>query len=230
MASVKKHSLDIGGGVTVGGTADVITITTNQAISSAHQAAGFSFRFKAGGTNTTAVTVAVDGLSAQPVERVDGSALSAGDIVSGGIYDLAYNATNSGYTLMGSTTGTVTASGTNAFTGTNSFSVAPRPSANDAAALGVSGTAWSDLFLASGGVINWNAGNVTMTHSAGQLTIVCGGGDSISFTDEDITVDGDVVVLRTSSAADLLLDTLGTETKGALIYHNGSSWVVLAPP
>lgn len=44
-----------------------------------------------------------------------------------------------------------------------------RPSADDGAALGVSGTAWSDLFLASGGVINWNAGDVTITHSANVL-------------------------------------------------------------
>ena len=44
------------------------------------------------------------------------------------------------------------------------------PNANDGGALGASGTAWSDLFLASGGVINWNAGNYTLTHSAGVLT------------------------------------------------------------
>jgi len=44
------------------------------------------------------------------------------------------------------------------------------PSTNDAMSLGVSGTAMSDLFLASGGVINWNAGNATLTHSAGLLT------------------------------------------------------------
>lgn len=44
------------------------------------------------------------------------------------------------------------------------------PDANDGASLGVSGTAWSDLFLASGAVINWAAGNYTLTHAAGQLT------------------------------------------------------------
>jgi hypothetical protein len=44
------------------------------------------------------------------------------------------------------------------------------PDANDGAALGASGTAWSDLFLASGAVINFNAGNFTLTHSAGVLT------------------------------------------------------------
>lgn len=59
-----------------------------------------------------------------------------------------------------------------AFAGASSgytFDAAPLPSANDAAALGASGTAWADLFLASGGVINWNAGDVTITHSANTL-------------------------------------------------------------
>jgi len=42
---------------------------------------------------------------------------------------------------------------------------------NDAGALGASGTAFSDLFLASGAVINFAAGNVTITHSAGVLTL-----------------------------------------------------------
>jgi hypothetical protein len=45
------------------------------------------------------------------------------------------------------------------------------PDADDGAALGTSGTAWSDLFLASGAVINFNAGNYTITHSAGVLTL-----------------------------------------------------------
>lgn len=44
------------------------------------------------------------------------------------------------------------------------------PATNDAAALGTSSRMWSDLFLASGGVINWNNGNYTLTHSAGLLT------------------------------------------------------------
>lgn len=45
------------------------------------------------------------------------------------------------------------------------------PGASDGSALGTSSLMWSDLFLAAGGAINWNAGNVTMTHSAGTLTV-----------------------------------------------------------
>lgn len=48
------------------------------------------------------------------------------------------------------------------------------PSSNDGATLGESGTAFSDLFLASGGVINFDAGDITITHSANTLTIAGG--------------------------------------------------------
>lgn len=45
----------------------------------------------------------------------------------------------------------------------------PDPTANDADALGTGAASWSDLFLASGGVINWNNGDVTVTHASNQL-------------------------------------------------------------
>lgn len=44
------------------------------------------------------------------------------------------------------------------------------PAANDGAALGTTALQWSDLFLASGGVLNFNNGNYTITHTAGLLT------------------------------------------------------------
>jgi hypothetical protein len=43
------------------------------------------------------------------------------------------------------------------------------PSTSDAAALGSGTKMWSDLFLASGAVINFNNGDVTETHSANAL-------------------------------------------------------------
>lgn len=43
------------------------------------------------------------------------------------------------------------------------------PNSSDGAALGSASLMWSDLFLASGGVINWNNGDVTVTHSANTL-------------------------------------------------------------
>ena len=44
------------------------------------------------------------------------------------------------------------------------------PFTNDLTSLGSSNLKWSDLFLASGAVINFNNGDVTLTHSAGLLT------------------------------------------------------------
>ncbi len=45
------------------------------------------------------------------------------------------------------------------------------PSANDGAYLGTSSLQFSDLFLASGSVINWDNGNLALTHSADILTL-----------------------------------------------------------
>jgi hypothetical protein len=55
------------------------------------------------------------------------------------------------------------------------FDAAITPAANDGAALGVSGTAWSDAFFASGAVVDFAASDVTITHSTDTLTV--GGGD-----------------------------------------------------
>jgi len=78
-------------------------------------------------------------------------------------------ANNVGLTLNGAKVLDVSTTGL-AITGTATAN-SVLASANDSGALGASGTAFSDLFLASGGVINWNAGNVTLTHSAGLLTL-----------------------------------------------------------
>src|SRR3990167_5447627 len=63
-------------------------------------------------------------------------------------------------------------SATNLALGTNTVTAAGvLANSNDSGAIGASGTAFSDLFLASGGVINWSAGTVTITQSGANLTI-----------------------------------------------------------
>ena len=52
------------------------------------------------------------------------------------------------------------------------------PVTSDGAALGTTSLMWSDLFLASGSVINFNNGDVTLTHTSNTLTVA--GGDLIS--------------------------------------------------
>ena len=61
------------------------------------------------------------------------------------------------------------------------------PGANDGGALGTSGTAWSDIFLATGAVINFNAGGETITHAANALTFA-GFSSGYTFNDGGITV------------------------------------------
>lgn len=54
--------------------------------------------------------------------------------------------------------------------GQPSYGSALLPTIDDGAALGSTSKEWSDLFLASGAVINWANGNVTWTHSAATIT------------------------------------------------------------
>ena len=85
------------------------------------------------------------------------------------------------------------------------------PSANDGLALGASGTAFADLFLASGGVINFNAGNVTLTHSAGILTQNAG---ELRITSANVGTNADSVPTL-SSTSTLTNKTLTSPTINA---------------
>jgi hypothetical protein len=76
---------------TVGGTADVITLTVSPAIAS--YVAGQSFAFIASGANTTNVTVNVSGLGAKAVTKNGSTALVAGDIASGALVTITYDGT-----------------------------------------------------------------------------------------------------------------------------------------
>jgi microcystin-dependent protein len=75
---------------TVGGTANAITLTTGYSV--AAYAAGQTFRFIAGGTNSGAVTIALDGLAAKDV-KVALAALTAGMITSGQMVTVTYDGT-----------------------------------------------------------------------------------------------------------------------------------------
>lgn len=95
------------------------------------------------------------------------------------------------------------------------------PSANDAQALGFSGTAWSDLFLASGAVINWNAGDVTLTHSANALAFA-GASSGYSFDAVVLPSANDAAPLgsATVSWSDLFL------ASGAVVnWNNGDATI-----
>jgi hypothetical protein len=95
MAVIKRWQADTNGSITSGGTANAQTIAANRTTTSAY--AGESFTFKAGATNTGALTVNItpSGGSARGVVAVqkNGAALAGGEIVSGGIYTIRYDGT-----------------------------------------------------------------------------------------------------------------------------------------
>lgn len=78
----------IGGAKTTAGAANAYTLTTGLGLAALVN--GFLFGFEASFTNSGAATIAVDGLTAKAIRRSDGTALVAGDIVSGGIYLASY--------------------------------------------------------------------------------------------------------------------------------------------
>lgn len=96
-----------------------------------------------------------------------------------------------------------------------------RPFGDDAIGLGASGVAFSDLFLASAAVVNFNAGNYTITHSAGDLLF----SGSLSIGNADTTL---------ARAAAGMISVEGTTIEpGAnrasfLAHKNGSSQAVAA--
>ena len=79
-------------------------------------------------------------------------------------------------TASGNTTieGTLDVAGATAVTGLATVSTGIVPNANDGAYLGTTSLSFSDLFLASGAVINFANSNMVVTHSAGALAITGG--------------------------------------------------------
>ena len=93
---------------------------------------------------------------------------------------------------------TASIAGSHSFTGDLAVSDEFLPDADNGAVLGATNLQWSDLFLASGAVINFNTSDVTITHSSNTLTV--GGGALVvslsashSFTG-DLTISDDLVV------------------------------------
>lgn len=150
--------------------------------------------------------------------------LATGAVINyaNGNYTVTHSAglltTSGALTLGGALIGT-TANFSGALVATSgTFSLAVKPSANDAAALGASGTAWSDLFLASGAVIDFAAANIVVTHSSGILTMGTGemrittpGTNSASV----VTVGGTQTLTNKTLTGAVLNGTLGATTPAA---------------
>ena len=103
--------------------------------------------------------------------------------------------------------------------GNSSLAMSPRvfgsvlPGASDGGALGSTSLMWSDLFLASGAVINFNNGDVTITHSSNNIAVAGG----------TTTLAGLVMTDATDIALDTTTGTkIGTATTQKLGLYNAT--------
>jgi len=88
------------------------------------------------------------------------------------------------------------------------------PGTSDGIALGTTSLMWSDLFLASGAVINLNNGDVTLTHSANTLTVAGGTLATAALTSSTITASG---IIKTDDTTEATSTTDGSlQTDGGL--------------
>ena len=131
----------------------------------------------------------------------------------------------SGGTLIVESGGTISVEAGGLITGLTVTASVVAPDATDGAALGSGTLMWSDLFLASGGVINFNNGDVTITHASNLLTLD-GGGLSVGASGAgfDVTLYGDTI--GCNFLWDQNLDTngglqLGADTKSVNFYAYG---------
>ena len=101
------------------------------------------------------------------------------------------------------------------------------PGASDGLALGTTSLMWADLFLASGGVVNFNNGDVTLTHSSNTMTLA-GGGLDITHAN-GITLENDETITNSTNGEVLINGTIvgGNGSGAATIESNGDHDLVL---
>ncbi len=132
------------------------------------------------------------------------------------------------YTITGS--GTVVAMATAPTFITSIATPAVLATANDSGALGASGTAFSDLFLASGALIDFAAGNAVITHSSGILTVSTGTlkiANPTNNTTSVVTIDAtQTFTNKTMTASSNVLGgvtmTLGSDADGDIYYRSSN--------
>ncbi len=98
------------------------------------------------------------------------------------------------------------------------------PAASDGGGLGTSSLMWSDMFLASGGIINWNNGNMTLTHTAGALAL--SGGELNTALSS--TADGAIATIDDAAllGQDVVTWTPGSDPSGTFVTNRMRKTIV----
>ena len=99
------------------------------------------------------------------------------------------------------------------------------PSTSEGQALGTSSLMFSDLFLASGSVVNFNNGDVTLTHGSNLLTL---DGGALDLDGEELILDADADTSITADTDDTIHFRIGgadlvTFTAGLIDLKNAGS-------
>jgi len=110
-ARVKRWYEDINGTKSTTGSSNAYVLAAARTVTAYAQ--GDAYLFRANFTNTAAVTLNVDSVGAVAIVNNTQSALAAGQIQSGGMYLVAYDASNSKFQLVGASA--TSASGDNIF-------------------------------------------------------------------------------------------------------------------
>ena len=84
------------------------------------------------------------------------------------------------------------------------------PGTSDGTALGTTSLMWSDLFLASGSVVNFNNGDMTVTHSSNTLTVAGGTLAAAAITGTTIDASTDFTIGTTVITDDSIVMTPST--------------------
>jgi hypothetical protein len=99
MAVLAREYNDRSGAIVSTGSANAYSIVSNRTLGA--YAAGQRFTFRANFASTGAATLNVDALGAKAIARADGSAIIAGAIQSGAVYDVIYSITLDKFILFG---------------------------------------------------------------------------------------------------------------------------------
>jgi len=108
-----------------------------------------------------------------------------------------------------------------------------QPTTNDGVALGTTSLGWSDLHLASAGVINWVNGEMTITESDANTLTVAGGtfataaltATTINGVGDATVTSGDVVVATAGKGIDFSANTgAAGEASAILDWYEEGTW------